>query len=166
MVEGGSDTYTVKLSSQPAGDVTVTVSGHAGTDVSISGSSLGAGVHDVLTFTTTDWNEPQSDVTVIAAEDFDAVADADVVLTHTVASVDDAVYDALSALGVTVSITENDSAGVVISRDGFTVVEGGTDILHRQAVQPARRRCHGDCQRPLWNRRVGIGLLAWCAATC
>ena len=49
-------------------------------------------------------------MTVAAAEDFDAVVDADVVLSHSVASVDDAVYGALSAQGVTVSITENDSA--------------------------------------------------------
>ena len=34
-------------------------------------------------------------MTVAAAEDFDAVTDADVVLSHSVASVDDAVYGAL-----------------------------------------------------------------------
>ena len=31
--------YSVKLTSEPAGDVTVTVSGHTGTDVALSGSS-------------------------------------------------------------------------------------------------------------------------------
>ena len=34
-MEGSSDSYTVALNTQPAGDVTVTVSGHAGTDVSL-----------------------------------------------------------------------------------------------------------------------------------
>ena len=32
--------YTVVLTSQPAGDVTVTVSGYSGTDLSISGTTL------------------------------------------------------------------------------------------------------------------------------
>ena len=32
IVEGSSGSYTVVLNTQPAGDVTVTVSGHAGTD--------------------------------------------------------------------------------------------------------------------------------------
>ena len=40
IVEGSSDSYTVALNTQPAGDVTVTVSGHAGTDVSLDQTTL------------------------------------------------------------------------------------------------------------------------------
>ena len=42
------NSYTVVLASQPAGDVTVTISGHAGTDLTVSGTTL---TNNVLTFT-------------------------------------------------------------------------------------------------------------------
>ena len=35
--EGDSGTYTVVLDTEPSADVTVTISGHSGTDVSLSG---------------------------------------------------------------------------------------------------------------------------------
>ena len=47
VVAGGGNTYTVRLDSQPAGDVTVTVSGHAGSDLALSGTTL--------TFTRSSW---------------------------------------------------------------------------------------------------------------
>ena len=103
--------YTVKLNSQPAGDVTVTVSGHANTDLTLSSAAL---TNNVLTFTTSTWDTVQT-VTVKAAEDEDAVTDADVTLTHDISSTDDSVYDALANQSVTVSITENDAVGVTIS---------------------------------------------------
>ena len=67
VAEGGSGEYTVALAAEPSGPVTVTVSGHSGTDVSLNASSL--------TFTTTTWETAQT-VTVTAAEDdADAVND-------------------------------------------------------------------------------------------
>ena len=60
IVEGSSDSYTVVLNTQPAGNVTVTVSGHAGTDVSLDQTTL--------TFTSTTWSTAQ-EVTVTAGED-------------------------------------------------------------------------------------------------
>ena len=47
--EGESDTYTVVLNTEPSADVTVTISGHSGTDVSLTGQTL---TSDELTFTT------------------------------------------------------------------------------------------------------------------
>ena len=38
VTEGGDASYTVELSSQPAADVTVAISGHSGTDLSLSGT--------------------------------------------------------------------------------------------------------------------------------
>ena len=113
--------YTVVLTSQPAGDVTITISGHADTDLSISGTSLSG--DDELTFTTANWGTAQT-VTVKAAEDDDAVTDADVTLVHDISSTDDSVYDALADQSVTVSITENDADGVTISPTTLTVDEG------------------------------------------
>ena len=81
IVEGSSDSYTVVLNTQPAGTVTVTVSGHAGTDASLDKTTL--------TFSTTNWSTAQ-EVTVTAGQDGDADDEADVTLSHTVSSSADA----------------------------------------------------------------------------
>ena len=139
-VTEGDDTgvsYTVKLATQPAGDVTVTISGHSGTDLSISGTTLSG--DDELTFTTANWATAQT-VTVKAAEDDDAVTDADVILAHAISSDDDTVYDALADQSVTVSITEDDAIGVTISPTTLTVTEGdatGKSYTVVLATQPA-----------------------------
>ena len=62
-------TYTVKLASEPAASVTVTLSGHADSDLSLSGVT-----NDALTFTTSNWNTAQT-ITVTAAEDDDMIDD-------------------------------------------------------------------------------------------
>ena len=114
--EGGSGTYTVVLDSEPSADVTVTISGHAGTDVTPSA--------DTLTFTPANWSEAQT-VTVSAAEDDDAVADAEVTLTHTVTGAD-AGYAALDPATVTVRVAENDTAGVTVTPMTLDLDEGGS----------------------------------------
>ena len=113
--------YTVVLASQPAGDVTIAISGHSGTDLSISGTTLSG--DDELTFTTENWGTAQT-VKVEAAEDGDATTDPDVTLVHEISSADDSVYNALAGQSVTVSITENDAVGVTISPTTLTVTEG------------------------------------------
>ena len=52
--------YTVVLGGRPSGDVTVTVGGYSGTEVSVSRESL--------TFTTGNWDDAQT-VTVTAGDD-------------------------------------------------------------------------------------------------
>ena len=115
--EGDSDTYTVALGSQPAGDVTVTIAGHASTDVSLDKTTL--------TFTDQDWNTTQT-VTVTADHDDDEDNEDDVTLTHTVASADDSDYDGITADSVTVSITDDDGAppGVTVSKSSLDLEEG------------------------------------------
>ena len=129
--------YTVVLTSQPAGDVTVTISGHSGTDLTLSGTTLSN--DNKLTFTTVNWATAQT-VTVKAAEDDDGVTDADVSLAHDIVSDDDTTYDALADQTVTVSITENDLVGVTISPTTLTVAEGdatGVDYTVVLTSQPA-----------------------------
>ena len=125
MIEGDATgvSYTVVLTSQPAGDVTVAISGHSGTDLSISGTTLSG--DNELTFTTANWGTAQT-VTVKAAEDDDAVTDADVTLAHAISSTDDSVYNALANQSVTVSITENDDPAVTVSfeQETYSVAEG------------------------------------------
>ena len=123
VVEGDATgvSYTVVLTSQPAGDVTVTINGHAGSDLTLSGTGLSD--DGELTFTTDNWDTAQT-VTVKAAEDDDAVTNADVFLAHAITSDDDATYNALADQYVTIFITEDDSAGVTIAPTSMTVLEG------------------------------------------
>ena len=112
VLEGGSGSYTVALESEPAGEVTVTATVAAGTDVTVGPQRL--------TFTADDWSEPRA-VTVSAAEDADAVADAVVAVSHAVSG-----YGAVStAADVAVTVQENDTAGVVVTPTALTVPEGG-----------------------------------------
>ena len=100
--EGGSDDYTVRLGTQPTGDVKIIIGGVTG-DVSVDETTL--------TFTTVTWQRPQP-VMVSAAEDDDAVTDAAVTLTHTVSGAD---YQGVTAGAVTVTITENDTRRVTLA---------------------------------------------------
>ena len=98
----------------------MTISGHAGTDLTVSGTTL---TNNVLTFTDQNWGTAQT-VTVKAAEDGDADQDADVTLVHAIGSTADSDYAALADQSVTVSITENDEVGVTINPTSLTVTEG------------------------------------------
>ena len=114
ITEGGSRPYTVVLTTQPTGAVTVMVGGVSGTDVSVD--------PEELIFTTGNWSREQT-VTVSAAEDDDAAEDAAVTLTHTASGggYDDAAEDA-----VTVTIVENDTErkGVTVTPRALTINEG------------------------------------------
>ena len=125
--EGGANSYTLVLGSRPTGDVTVGVTLPAGTDLTLNKTTL--------TFTADNWDDAQT-VTVTAAEDDDAVTDAGVRLTHTVSG---GGYGSTTVPDVEVSITENDSAGIVLSETGLTVAEGdaaGSSYTVRLATEP------------------------------
>ncbi len=81
--EGATGDYTVRLSNQPSGAVTVTVAVPANTDVTIDGPDAGAtfSASEVLNFTTSNWNQTQI-VTVRAGQDDDRTDDV-VTLAHT-----------------------------------------------------------------------------------
>ena len=110
--EGEANSYTLVLGSRPTGDVTVGVTLPAGTDLTLDKTSL--------TFTVDNWDVAQT-VTVTAAEDDDGVTDAVVTLTHTVSG---GGYGSTNVPDVGVRITENDSAGLVLSETDLTVTEG------------------------------------------
>ena len=117
ILEGTYDTYAVVLSSQPLGDVTVTVGGTSA-DVSVDNTTL--------TFTDQDWSDAQT-VRVTAVDDDVDEDDETETLTHTVASTDDSAYNGIAAGSVTVSITDEDTAGVTISETSLTIDEGDND---------------------------------------
>ena len=93
------DTYTVVLNTQPTASVTVTVAGHAGSDVTPTPATL--------TFTPMNWDTAQT-VTVTAANDADTANDT-VTLTHSATSTDND-YDGVTVAGVTVTVNDNDTA--------------------------------------------------------
>ncbi|MCY3819340.1 MAG: hypothetical protein OXH52_08255, partial [Gammaproteobacteria bacterium] len=110
-VDEGSDAeYTVKLGSKPSANVTVTLTGHADTDLTPDPATL--------TFTTTNWGTAQT-VTVSADEDDDAANDP-VTLTHTAAGGD---YAALTA-SLPVTVTDDETAEIVLSKATLAVDEG------------------------------------------
>ena len=116
ITEGGSDSYQVFLTSQPAHDVTVTISYSGDQDVSIDDQEL--------TFTGSDWETAQT-VTVSAAQDDDARDDV-ATLSHSVASTDTD-YNGISVSQVAVTATDDETAGVSITPTKLTIAEGGSD---------------------------------------
>ena len=113
--EGGEETYTIVLDTEPTADVTVAIQIPEGADVAVNVKEL--------TFTADNWNTPQT-VTVTAAHDDDAVADEPVGLTHTVSGGD---YEDVTAANVEVTITEDDTPSVTISITALEVQEGGEE---------------------------------------
>ena len=109
------DSYTVVLNTQPTANVTVTVAGHAGTDVTPSPTSL--------TFTTTTWGTAQT-VTVTAGDDADTANDA-VTLTHSAASTDTG-YEGISIDGVAVTVTDNDDTNTPAT--GAPTITGTAEV--------------------------------------
>ena len=107
------DRYTVVLDIQPTADVTVTVAGYAGTDVTPDPATL--------TFTPSNWDTPQT-VTVTAGDDADTTDDT-VLLTHSATSTDSE-YSGIEITEVAVTVTDNDTAQVT----GVTVTPGNTQL--------------------------------------
>ena len=112
LTEGGSQSYTVVLDTEPAADVTVAIQVPDNADIAVDQTAL--------TFTADNWNTPQT-VTVTAAHDDDAVAADPVTLTHTVSGGD---YEGLAAASVEVTITEDDTPEVSVSETALTITEG------------------------------------------
>ena len=97
VTEGGSaKTYAVALATQPTATVTVTITGHSGTDVSLDNT--------VLFFTPSTWNTAQT-VMVSAGQDPDRNNDS-VTLTHTASGAD---YAGVTST-VTVTVDDDDSS--------------------------------------------------------
>ena len=110
VAEGGDASYTVKLATQPTGTVTVAITGHSGTDLTLDKTSL--------EFTTGTWNTAQT-VTVTAGEDDDTANDT-ATLTHAASGggYDDVEED------LAVTVTDNDTANLLLSPTSLGVAEG------------------------------------------
>ena len=134
-IENGSADYTVRLATEPADEVTVTITGHSGTDASLSGSDVS---NDALTFDAANWDTPQT-VTVSAAEDADTLNE-EFTLLHTATSTGDTDYEGLTTdpdgdpAEVVVTVTDNDSPNVIINPTAIEVDENGSETYTVQLV--------------------------------
>ena len=115
VVEGASNTYTVKLDPQPSSDVVITVTS-SNSAVTVSPATL--------TFTPDNWSTPQT-VTVSAAHDADAVNDTASIAHAVVAAESADEYDTATIAGVAVTVADDD-AGVTNSESTLVVAEGGS----------------------------------------
>ena len=111
--------YTVRLSHVPIATTTVTVEGHAGTDLTLSGP-----IDDTLTFTPDNWDTAQT-VTVTATHDDDAVDDP-ATLTHTAKG---GAYQDLTKT-VTVTVDDDEETRVELSVESLGPVAEGTDVSY------------------------------------
>ena len=128
VAEGGSDTYTVVLDGSPSSNVVITVTS-GNMDVTVSPARL--------TFTPANWNTAQT-VTVRAAQDADAASDA-AAIAHAVDAARSAnEFDLVTVAGVTVTVTDDETAGATVSETTLTVAEGGSDTYTvKLDAQPA-----------------------------
>ena len=131
VTEGGDANYTVKLGSAPTASVTVTISGHGSTDLSVDTDSGMNGDQTSMTFTTSTWNNAQT-VTVTAAEDDDTANEAAITLGHAASG---GGYGSVSG-NVTVNITDDDDPKIDLSvNNSGAVTEAGTLTITAEVSQ-------------------------------
>ncbi|TMQ55694.1 MAG: hypothetical protein E6K74_02580 [Candidatus Eisenbacteria bacterium] len=114
---GGTATFTVVLDSQPSANVTIGLSSSDLTEGTVSPASL--------TFTSGNWNTPQT-ATLTGVNDF--VDDGNVAYTIVTAAATstDGSFNGMNASDVGVTNTDDDTAGItVIPTSGLTTTEGG-----------------------------------------
>ena len=111
-----SVSYTVRLSSEPTQDATVTIVSNDTTAVTVDdtdGDSVN-GVQNTLTFTAANWSTAQT-VTLTAAQDDDGVPES-ATITHTSATATASEYSNLQAT-ITANTTDDETPGFVFDAD-------------------------------------------------
>jgi hypothetical protein len=117
VVEGGAtDTYTAVLNEAPTADVTVTIS----TDAEVTVSP------NTLTFTTGNWDSPQT-VTVTAVDDSDHEFSHTGTVSHTTSSTDPD-WNGLSVNDVLANITDDDNAAPSVGAGDPQTVSLGASV--------------------------------------
>jgi len=114
--DGATDTYDIVLDSQPESDVVITVT-------SVEGQL--SPTPTTLTFTPQNWDQAQT-VTVAAVDDNAIEGGHTGTISHSATSADSN-YEGLAIADLSVAITDNDTAAIVVTQsDGTTAVtEGG-----------------------------------------
>ncbi len=121
LTEGQADTYVITLTSRPVEPVTITIS-----SVSPDISQLVI-TETQIVFTHQDW-EPRAFEIAAYDDEVDENPHGSSIISHSLIS-DDPKYGPLSVPTVTVNITDDDFAGVIIQSDFLQVAEGDfTDV--------------------------------------
>ena len=132
ITEGGNNSFSVSLTTQPSENVTVTIAQPSNTDITVDTDSGTSGNQNTLTFTTGNYNTAQS-VTVNVAEDADTTND-NATLNITASGAD---YTSVTG-SVTISATDNDTPGLTINPDTLNITEGGNNSFSISLVtQPS-----------------------------
>ena len=114
---GGTATFTVVLDAQPTADVTVGLSSSDATEGTVLPASL--------TFTSANWNTPQT-VTVTGVNDDLDDGDIAYSIVTAAATSADGNYNGINAADVSVTNTDNDASGITVSTiSGPTTTEAG-----------------------------------------
>ncbi len=114
---GGAATFTMRLTAQPAANVTITLTSSNTSEGTVSPTSV--------TFTSANWNTNQT-ITVTGVDDL--VDDGDVIYTivTSTTSSTDPVFNNITVADVTVTNTNNDVAGILVNpTSGLTTTEAG-----------------------------------------
>jgi hypothetical protein len=115
--EGGSTAqYSVRLNSQPLGNVTITPTPDGQTQISPAN----------LVFTTENWNSTQ-EFTATAVDDDVVEGEQTSSISHAATSDADENYAGISIASVTNTITDNDIAGFTLTPNSLLIDEGSSD---------------------------------------
>ena len=111
--DGGTDTYTVVLDSEPTGSVTVTPA---------SGDTSVVTVSTALTFTASNWSTPKTVTVTGVDDDIDNATNRTATVSHTVSGAD---YASVTAANVTATASNDDTRGVTVSSTAVSADEDG-----------------------------------------
>ena len=118
---GRSATYTVVLDSEPTGNVTVTPSSGSTNVAEVTTSRA----DDTLVFTANNWDTAQ-DVTVTGVDNaVDESSDLTTTISHAVGGTGSDYASGVTAASVSVTLTDDDSKSVIISKSSETINESG-----------------------------------------
>jgi len=144
MMEGGSASYSIRLSSLPKSDVAVTVELPTASLLTISSGSApvtvaGAVTTLKVTLDASNWDTGVTVALAATSDDVDWGPGYDVTLTHSISGGDGGLYsaDASKAIfdppnkEVRVAIVDNDVAGVALSTSSLMVLEGGAAVKYK-----------------------------------
>ena len=156
VTEGGeAGSYTVKLNTQPAASVTVTPDHGYTATVRVS-----VGSDTALTFTTDNWNIPQT-VTVTPVDD-DDTDDETVTVTHSVTGSADYLSLGEDPDDVTVSVTDDDTdddePGVIFDPDEEEEIEDRRQAAARKAELVGLSRATLGMATEMIDTRIGGNL--------
>ena len=130
--EGDTGTVDIALKSAPSGTVTVTVTSPDTSAVTVDTDSATAGNQSDLSFTTSNWEQPQS-FSLFGVEDADADSESfKLSLTASGGGYDDATGS------MRVEVVDNDRAVLMFSQERLAVTEGSSDTFGiRLGSQPS-----------------------------